>query len=627
MENQSSKSNKWKPIEGDLFTRWTSQVTPEFPFPEYPRPQMVRNEWHNLNGLWKYTITTKNTPKEEITEWEGEILVPYPIESALSGVKRKLLPQQHLWYHRNFSLTKNWEEKLKDHRILLHFGGVDWQTTVWIDNQEVLFHEGGDIPFSVDISPYLKTNHNKNSQNLHEITIRVWDPSDKGRQERGKQKLKPHTIFYTAMSGIWQTVWLELVSDPYICNFQLNTDIDHEKIHFKFNFSRSIEKLSDFALEIKILEDGNQISKKKFNIVDINEDFSIPLANPKLWSPSSPFLYDLKISLLKSGNGDENGEIFDEVQSYFGMRKIALKEDTQGIPRIELNNKFIFQYGPLDQGWWPDGLYTAPNDDALKWDLEITKAMGFNMVRKHVKIEPARWYYHCARLGLLVWQDIPSGGVYGNWKWGIQMFLAIGLKKAWWTGRKEKSIQQNFYHELKQMVLTLFNSPSIVVWIPFNEGWGQFKTKEVTKYLRSIDETRLIDSASGWTDYGCGNILTIHRYPGPDIPKIKLNEGRCLGLSEYGGFGLEIQNHTWKTKRRKWGYRNIKSISELKIKYSELINKLKPLIKKGLSAAVYTQTTDVEQEVNGLISYDREIIKLEPDWLKTIHKTLYKEDN
>ena len=621
MENQSLKSNKWKPIEGDLFTRWTSQVNPELPFPEYPRPQMVRTEWENLNGLWEYAITTKNTPKEEIKEWDGEILVPYPIESALSGVKRKLLPQQHLWYHRIFSLPKNWEEKLNNHRILLHFGGVDWQTTVWVDNQEILFHEGGDIPFSIDITSYLTPNQSKNSKNLHDLTIRVWDPSDKGRQERGKQKLKPHTIFYTSMSGIWQTVWLELVSDPYISNFQLKPDIDREELNLNFNFSRSIEELSDFSLEIKILEDGNQISTKILKTTDIQKNCSIQLENPKRWSPSSPFLYDLKISLLK------NGDIIDEIESYFGMRKIALKEDAQGIPRIELNNKFLFQYGPLDQGWWPDGLYTAPNDRALKWDLEITKAMGFNMVRKHVKIEPARWYYHCDTLGLLVWQDIPSGGVYGNWKWGIQIILAIGLKKAWWTGRKEKSVQQNYYHELKQMVSTLFNFPSIVMWVPFNEGWGQFHTKEVTKYLKSIDETRLIDSASGWTDYKCGDILTIHRYPGPDIPKLKISKGRCLGLSEFGGFGLEIQNHTWKTKRKKWGYRNLKSKSDLKIKYSQLMTKLKPLIKKGLSAAVYIQTTDVEQEVNGLISYDREVIKIEPEWLKNLHKTLYEEEN
>ena len=309
------------------------------------------------------------------------------------------------------------------------------------------------------------------------------------------------------------------------------------------------------------------------------------------------------------------------------MRKIAIKEDDQGIPRIELNNKFLFQYGLLDQGWWPDGLYTAPNDQALRWDLEITKAMGFNMIRKHIKIEPARWYYHCDKLGLLVWQDIPSGGIYGNWIWGIQMFTAMIFKKAWWTGRKEKRNQINFYHELKQTVSSLFNSPSIVVWVPFNEGWGQFQTKEVTKYLRSLDENRLIDSASGWVDYKCGDIKTIHRYPGPDVPKIESNKKRGLGLSEFGGFGLEIQDHIWKTKRKKWGYGNLKSKSELKIKYSQLIKKLKPLIKKGLSAAVYTQTTDVEQEINGLISYDREVIKLEPEWLKNLHKTLYEEDN
>ncbi|MHA1510922.1 MAG: glycoside hydrolase family 2 protein [Promethearchaeota archaeon] len=622
MENKSTKLNKWKPIEGDLFTRWTSQVTPELPFPEYPSPQMVRTEWHNLNGLWEYVITAKNTLKEEIKKWDGDILVPYPVESALSGVKRTLFPQQHLWYHRAFSLPNKWEKMLENHRILLHFGGVDWQTTVWVNNQEVLFHEGGDIPFSVDITPYLKSNHNKKSQNLHDLTIRVWDPSDKDCQERGKQKLKPHTVFYTAMSGIWQTVWLELVPDPYICDFQIKTDIDREEIHLNFNFSRPMEKLSDLSIFIEISEDGNQISTKKIKVDDLNEYFSIPLANPRLWSPSSPFLYDLKISLIKTENGD--GDVIDEIKSYFGMRKIAIKEDDQGIPRIELNNKILFQFGLLDQGWWPDGLYTAPNDNALKWDLEITKTMGFNMVRKHIKIESARWYYHCDKLGLLVWQDIPSGGVYGNWKWGIQTFVAMIFQKAWWTGRKKKSVQQNFYHELKQTVSSLFNSPSIVVWVPFNEGWGQFQTKEVTEYLRSIDETRLIDSASGWVDYKCGDILTIHRYPGPDIPKIESNKKRSLGLSEFGGFGLEIQDHTWITKRRKWGYRNLKSKSELKMKYSQLIKKLKPLIKKGLSAAVYTQTTDVEQEINGLISYDREIIKIEPEWLKNIHKTLYE---
>lgn len=623
MENQSSKSNKWKPIEGDLFTRWTSQVTPELPFPEYPRPQMVRTEWQNLNGLWNYAIVDNNIPKEEIKEWDGNILVPYPVESALSGVKRKLLPQQHLWYHRSFSIPKNWEEKLKDHRILLHFGGVDWQTTVWVDNQEVFFHEGGDIPFSVDITSYLKTDQNKNSQNLHNLTIKVWDPSDKGCQERGKQRIKPHTIFYTAMSGIWQTVWLELVSDLYICDFQLIPDIDREELHLNLSFSRSIDKLSDFSIIVEILENETQISTKKINVNDLNENFSIPLANPKLWSPSSPFLYDLKISLIKKGG---NGAIIDEIKSYFGMRKIAIKNDTQGIPRIELNNKFLFQYGPLDQGWWPDGLYTAPNDQALRWDLEITKTMGFNMVRKHVKIEPARWYYHCDKLGLLVWQDIPSGGVYGNWNWIIQMFVAMIFKKAWWTGRKEKSVQQNYYYELKHMVSNLFNFPCIVVWVPFNEGWGQFQTKEVTKYLRSIDETRLIDSASGWVDYKCGDIHTIHRYPGPDIPKLESNKKRSLGLSEFGGFGLEIQDHTWKTKVKKFMYKKIKSKSELKTKYSQLIKDLKPLIKKGLSAAVYTQTTDVEQEINGLISYDREVIKLEPEWLKNLHKILYEDD-
>ncbi|MHA1918312.1 MAG: glycoside hydrolase family 2 protein [Promethearchaeota archaeon] len=619
MENQNIKSINWEPISGDIFTRWTSQVKTEIPFPEYPRPQLVRQEWQNLNGLWDYKIEEKRIQSEEIKEWDGKILVPYPIESALSGVKRKLLPHQYLWYHRKFTISKKWNELLKDHRILLHFGGVDWQSKVWVNGEEVIFHEGGDIPFSVDITDSLRT-HGKNSENFHDLLIRVWDPSDKGCQERGKQKIKPHTIFYTAMSGIWQTVWLELVPDPYICNFKLTPDIDDEKIDLKINLSESTDSLLDLAVTIEILKEGKRISSKRVNWTDLQEKISVQIKNPELWSPSNPFLYDLKISLE-----NEKGEIIDEVKSYFGMRKIAVKADSQGIPRIELNNKFIFQYGLLDQGWWPDGLYSAPNDEALKWDLEITKAMGFNMVRKHVKIEPARWYYHCDKLGLLVWQDIPSGGIYGNWIWPIQILFAVGFKKAWWTGRKNKSVQQNYYHELEQTVSFLYNSPSIVVWVPFNEGWGQFKTKEVTTFMKSLDGSRLIDSASGWTDYKCGDIHTIHAYPGPKIPKIEYDKGRALGLSEFGGFGLEIPNHTWKTKRKKWGYRNLNSASELQSKYADLMKKLKLLIKKGLSAAIYTQTTDVEQEVNGLISYDREVVKMDSKWLKNLHESLYRD--
>jgi beta-galactosidase/beta-glucuronidase len=574
---------------------------------------MRRDNWQNLNGLWDYAITDKTSIKDQVNRWDGQILVPYPVESALSGVKRPLSPNQQIFYHRTFSLPEKWIVKLTNHRILLHFGGVDWKTTVWINNNQVCEHTGGDTPFTIDITEFLSGGVKK----THELVVAVWDPTDQGRQQRGKQKLKPHTIFYNAMSGIWQTVWLECVSDPYIQYILPESDIDQNELGLKIEISSQKPIQKEIFLKMGIKDDCSLIIEKTLLLDENICNITVPLKNPKLWSPASPFLYDLELSLI------QDGIEIDHVASYFGMRKIGVKLDSHGIPRIELNNHILFQYGLLDQGWWPDGLYTAPTDQALRWDLEITKAMGFNMVRKHVKVEPARWYYHCDVLGLLVWQDMPSGGTYGNWIWPLQMLIGFVFKRAVLSGRKTDEERTLFYTELHEMVRALAHFPSLITWVPFNEGWGQFQTREVTSYLRSIDKTRLIDSASGWVDYQTGDIYSIHRYPGPAISKRKSKDDRALALSEFGGFGFPLKNHTWQTKRKKWGYKNIDSALKLKTHYQQLIVQLQKLIPKGLNAAVYTQTTDVEQEVNGLISYDREEIKLDPAWLKALHQSLY----
>ncbi len=348
---------------------------------------------------------------------------------------------------------------------------------------------------------------------------------------------------------------------------------------------------------------------------NVNRKLSIKIPNQKLWSPDSPFLYDLEISL-----SDKSG-ILDSVSSYFGMRKIALKKDKQGIQRIELNNAFLFQYGQLDQGWWPDGLYTAPTDEALRWDIEITKEMGFNMIRKHIKIEPARWYYHCDKIGLLVWQDMPCGGRCNSPLWLVSFLIGAIFNKLIFTGRRNIENRKEFYYELDCMIDQLYNFPSIVVWVPFNEAWGQFETTEATDFVKERDTSRLIDSASGWADKGTGDIRSIHKYPGPKCPQKEAN--RALALSEFGGFGLTLQGHLWKTKKKMWYYKKLETAEDLEEKYRKLMIRLKALIGEGLSSAVYTQTTDVECEVNGLITYDREVIKISADKLKAIHESLY----
>ncbi|MHA1551768.1 MAG: glycoside hydrolase family 2 protein [Candidatus Heimdallarchaeaceae archaeon] len=587
-----NKEKPWHPVKGQIMTKWAKEIDPEIPLPEYPRPQYVRENWLNLNGLWDYAIRKKKVKK--ISKFDGKILVPFALESALSGVKKKLKRNKRLWYRRYFTVPEKWEGK----DLLLHFGAVDWETEVWVNGNLIGFHTGGYNPFSFEISRFL------NEGQPNELQLVVYDPTNWGMHERGKQTLTPNTAFYTAVSGIWQTVWLEPVYKTRFDSLRMVPDIDKETLNISFS---GVNILNNDMISISVRSKNKEIV---FYEGKYQETIELKIPRQKLWSLDSPHLYDITFTLKR-------GKIeFDNVKSYFGMRKISLIKDKKGILRLALNNDILFQFGTLDQGYWPDGLYTAPTDEALLYDIQFTKDLGFNMIRKHLKVEPARWYYHCDKLGMLTWQDIPSGGsiIAGV----VGMILGkINIK----IGRLLKSNRTCFYNELEEMIENLMNHPSVVVWIPFNEAWGQFQTKEVTDFIRSLDNSRLINSASGWVDKQVGDMKDIHVYPGPDIPK--LEENRVAVLGEFGGLGFKVQDHLWKTKIY-WSYKKYKTKKELITNYTSLIKKTKTLVKQGLAAAVYTQTTDVEGEINGFITYDRKKIKMPMKKIATLNQSLYK---
>jgi beta-galactosidase/beta-glucuronidase len=587
---KKNKDYHWAPIDGQIMTRWSYEIEPNQPFPEYPRPQFRRTEWLNLNGLWNYAIHPKE--EREVSNFDGKVLVPFPIESALSGVKKKLKPRQKLWYSRTFKIPNEW----KDKNILLHFGAIDWDTTIWVNKKEIGSHQGGYTPFSFEISGII------DFEVENELVVEVWDPSDMGGQERGKQTLRPVAIWYTAVSGIWQTVWLEPVPKTYIKNFKLIPNIDDETIRVSVNVNNFLD---DFNIRADVKDKETMIISM---VSKIDKDMIIKIPTPKLWSPKSPFLYDLTIKI------EEENKVIDKVETYFGMRKISLGEENNGIKTIELNNEKIFQYGTLDQGYWPDGLYTAPTDEALRYDIEITKGLGFNMIRKHVKVEPARWYYYCDKIGILVWQDMPNGGV------NYMTDLPPNIND--YKDLREEGNKKYYYKELESMISSLFNSPSIITWVPFNEGWGQFDTEKVSNLVKELDPTRLVNSASGWFDFGVGDIFDQHSYPNPILPNKDKIGSRAAVIGEFGGLGLEIEDHMWHIKN-KFVYRNLRDQQGLMKKYEILISKLKNLIEKGLSAAIYTQITDVEGEVNGLLTYDREILKMDKKKLRDLNLSIY----
>lgn len=583
-------SAQWKPAGDKIKTKWAETMDTKNVLPEYPRPIMERPDWQNLNGLWEYAVLPVN--QQEPKKFEGNILVPFAIESSLSGVMKPLGKDNELWYKRTFKVPSNWKNK----SILLHFGAVDWKTEVYVNDKKVGEHTGGYTPFTFDITPYLKSGNQK-------LVVKVWDPTNDGYQARGKQINNPNGIWYTPVSGIWQTVWLEPVNKSYISNIKTTPDIDKGVL----TVNVAAENAANDAIEV-ILKDGSSVvstTKGK-----AGQNIEIAIANAKLWSPDSPFLYDMEVNLI------QNGKAVDNVKSYAAMRKVSIKRDKKDIVRMQLNNKDLFQLGPLDQGWWPDGLYTAPTDEALVYDIQKTIDMGYNMIRKHVKVEPARWYTHCDRLGILVWQDMPNGNYEKSPQWQMRQFFD-GKELV-----RSAESEADYRKEWKEIIDYLYSYPSIVTWVPFNEAWGQFKTPEIAKWTKEYDPTRLVNPASGGNHYqGVGDILDIHHYPGPELTLYERQRNVATVLGEYGGIGLPMQGHLWQTDKN-WGYVQFKNEKEVTDEYVKYGKELLNLIKVAYSAAVYTQTTDVEGEVNGLITYDRKKIKVEEDRIRQINQEI-----
>ena len=585
---------QWKPAGDKIKTAWAEQVNPQQVLPEYPRPIMERADWQNLNGEWDYAIRPKG--EVEPATFDGKILVPFAVESSLSGVQQLVGEANELWYKRTFQVPSAWKGK----EILLHFGAVDWQADVFVDDVLIGSHVGGYTPFSLNVTPYLSA-----KSATHKLVVRVWDPSDKGYQPRGKQVSNPEGIWYTPVTGIWQTVWLEPVNASHITAIKAIPDVDKQVMHV--TVSACSPSLASDIIEVELLDKGQVIASAKGVQ---GKELRLAVKQPTLWEPSNPYLYDMKVRLTK------NGRAVDEVKSYTAFRKISTVRDAQGLMRMCLNDKPLFQYGPLDQGWWPDGLYTAPTDEALLYDIKKTKEWGFNMIRKHVKVEPARWYYHCDKEGILVWQDMPSGDMDNQWKPRV---YNGGTDRQ----RTEASIA-NYYQEWKEIMDLCISNPSVVVWVPFNEAWGQFDTEKVVAWTQAYDPSRLVNPASGGNHRPCGDILDLHNYPGPDM--FLFDPIRVNVLGEYGGIGLAVEDHLWWNKRN-WGYIQFKNSDEVTAEYVKYAKMLKNFVKKGFSAAVYTQTTDVEGEVNGLMTYDRKVIKINEAQVRAINQEVIRSMN
>lgn len=571
-----------------LKTRWTDQVKESQGqvLQEYPRPSMKRESYLNLNGFWDYAIMgTKRIPDR----FDGKILVPFSPEAPLSGVERQLRPRQVLWYKR---ILPREVRKENGKRWLLHFGAVDQFAAVYINKILVTKHLGGYLPFTADVTDALKEGEN-------ELLVAVRDFTDHSYYSRGKQKLAKGGMFYTAQSGIWQTVWMEQVPGRYITEIKTTPLFDEEMIEITVCSNRG----GRFTVEI---------SSEEMQPVEAKGEAGVPLQIPiqemHPWSPEDPFLYQMTVTF---------GE--DTVDSYFAMRKISAKKDEKGILRPFLNNRPYLQKGVLDQGYWPDGLYTAPTDEALEFDIKEMKRLGFNMLRKHIKIEPERWYYHCDRLGMLVWQDMVCGGrPYKRWyvTYMANAFEKINLRVTDRTygllGRREGKSREIFVEEKKETIRLLQNHPSIITWVLFNEGWGQFDAKEITAAAREQDETRLVDQASGWFDQAGGDFRSIHNY----FFELKLRaDKRITALTEFGGYCWRVREHSMYSKV--YGYRIFGSKRELTRGYSQLMRKqIIPKLAEGLSVTIYTQLSDVEEEVNGIYTYDREMLKIEEEVLK-----------
>jgi beta-galactosidase/beta-glucuronidase len=596
----------WAKKKGRMQTPWFDMVDEKNIFPEYPRPQKIREHWINLNGLWDYKISSNKI--ESIEKFDGKILVPFPVEAPLSGVEKPLLPNELLWYRRYFKFPSEWNNK----RVLLHFGAVDWKATIIINGKIAGTHKGGYSPFTFDITDMVSTNQE------NEIIVKVYDPTDKGHQPFGKQTLKPKMVFYTASSGIWQTVWLESVPKTYINDFKLTPNIDRSEIEISAFLLG--DDLPNTEISVVANQGGQIIGQAKGHP---SENLILKIEKQQLWTPELPHLYDLEI-LLKL-----NDEVIDRIQAYFAMRKFSIEIGNKGIPEFHLNNKPYVMIGPLDQGFWPDGLYTAPTDAALLWDIKMTKDYGFNMIRKHIKTEPARWYHYCDKLGIIVLQDMPNGGKMGLIPPGYIRNLR-GLpyddtKKYSKFGMQNPQDRNQFEVELKELVDSMYNVPSIAIWVLFNEAWGQYDAKRLSQWLSDYDNSRLVDHASGWFDQGAGHFISVHNYKDSFIMPNEVDERGVL-LSETGGYTMVNPNHVWNPKK-KFGYKRVESQDQLHQAYQNLVeNVLKPAIQLGLSGIVYTQTSDVEIECNGLVTYDRKIFKFDPRVINNLNQQLLKNN-
>lgn len=565
-----------------MLTPWGEALDREHPLPEYPRPQLRRNSYLNLNGIWEYAITKT---AEKPAAMQGEIVVPFSPETPLSGVGHILQPDEYLWYRRSVTLPEGF---FRGGRLLLHFGAVDQRCTVWVNGQEAGSHTGGYLPFALDVTELIEGD-------AFTLELRVTDPTDTGSLSRGKQRLKNTGIWYTPQSGIWQTVWMECVPENYLRSLRITPKPEENAVHIR------LEADDPAMAAVTICRDGGIIAEGQ---TDENGEstLTIPAEELRLWSPEEPFLYDVSI-VLPGG---------DRVESYFGMRAFGIGKDEKGLPRLLLNGKPYFQNGLLDQGYWSDGYYTAPSDEALIHDIAEMKRLGFNMLRKHIKVEPLRWYYHCDRLGMLVWQDMMNGGESYS-PLSIYVFSNLGLRvkddRYRYFSRSDARGRAHYMEELGQLVELLYNTVSLAMWVPFNEGWGQFDALKAAEFIRKRDDTRPIDHASGWYDQGGGDIKSIHWYFRPYHHKQPPKEQRPICLTEYGGYNCAVPGHCW-GEGAEFGYKKIADPAEFNRAFQKLMEEqIIPAKERGLAAAVYTQVSDVEGERNGLLTYDRKVCK------------------
>jgi beta-galactosidase/beta-glucuronidase len=612
----------------DLMTRWGKQVTPDNVWQSYPRPQLKRAAWKNLNGLWQYAIAKASAPQP--TQMDGEILVPFPVESKLSRVARKVLPDDRVWYRRSFTVPADWAGQ----HVMLNFGAVDYEAIVWVNGAPVGAHKGGSDAFGFDITAALKPGEN-------EVVVQVADPTSAGSQPRGKQSLDPHGIWYTASSGIWQTVWLEPVPALHIADVRATPDIDRGTLDVAVALSGWANDTD--AVRITASSKGKVIAS---TLIRANRRATLAIPNAHLWSPDDPFLYDLTAELVTvkdpyAGIADRDhnaydarftkredetyaaaqptGAVRDKVETYFGMRKVSVGPGTiAGQPMILLNNKPLFNNGTLDQGWWPDGLLTPPSEEAMKSDLVFLKSAGFNMVRKHIKVEPARYYYDADHLGMLIWQDMPSGGGEDQFITGTSQAQAV----------MSSDMMAENQNELTRMVGELRPFPSIVLWVVNNEGWGQYDSATLARYVKGMDPTRLVDADSGWSDVApnVSDVFDIHTYE--DTPHTPTRQSvRAIVIGEYGGIGMAIPGHVWRPSKDNWGYQSAKDSADYLARYRRKLGEvIRQARENGLSASVYTQTTDVEDEINGLMTYDRAVPKSSAADLAKIAAPLWEAD-